>query len=226
MHTAPFIAVVLLAERSTGMTELAKNEGRRLASAGSIFALAGRRIDAADSSQKRFPFDRIGAVSEQLRSTFLSLKANAIVSSAANGADLVALRVASGLGMRCRIILPFSTRAFREISVIDRPGGELWGWVFDDLIALAQKRGDLVRLRGSLAQEAKAFSAANERIVSEAVRLSESLLSRSGAPPPKGAVAVAVWEGKPRDDGDATAQFAQLASAAGLPLICIPTLPL
>jgi hypothetical protein len=42
------------------------------------------------------------------------------VRAAANGADLVALRVARQLGIRCRVVLPFSANRFRRVSVTDR----------------------------------------------------------------------------------------------------------
>jgi hypothetical protein len=55
----------------------------------------------------------------------------ALVCSAACGADLIALEEAERLGLRRRIVLPFSPRQFRETSVTDRPEiGDLFstGW--------------------------------------------------------------------------------------------------
>jgi len=192
-------------------------QSRRLQA--SIVALAGRRIDAVDTPSERFPLDQVGTVARRLRATFRSLKAHTLVCAAANGADLVALRVAQELGMRCRIVLPFSATRFRRVSVTDRPGGELWGWLFDDLVARARADRDLIMLPRRRGGDTLAFAAANERIIKEARRLARGPISpgRSGqrravASP----IAVVVWEGGSRGKGDTTAGFAQLARAAGL----------
>ena len=65
----------------------------------------------------------------------------ALVCSAACGADLIALEEAERLGLRRRIVLPFSPRQFRETSVTDRPGD--WGPFFDRLVEAAKVAGDL-----------------------------------------------------------------------------------
>jgi hypothetical protein len=110
--------------------------------------------------------------------------------------------------MRRRIVLPFSAARFRQASVTDRPGGELWGWLFDDFIPSARKYGDLVVLSRATGAQAKSFAAANNRIIREAQRLAHG----------KVALAVVVWDGKAHGNGDATAGFAELARAAGLPV--------
>ena len=87
-----------------------------------IIALAGRRIDAADADTQRFPVENIELVRRRLRELFERERPEALVSSAACGADLIALDEAGALGIRRRVILPFDRRRFRETSVIDRPG--------------------------------------------------------------------------------------------------------
>ena len=55
-----------------------------------------------------------------------------LVCSAASGADLLALGVASEMGIRRRVLLPFARALFRETSVADRPGD--WGERYDRVL--------------------------------------------------------------------------------------------
>lgn len=181
-----------------------------------IVALAGRRIDAGDARVERFPLHDIGVVAGRLRALFGRLRCTTLVCSAANGADLVALQVARDLGLRTRIVLPFAAARFREESVVDRPGGELWGWLFDDLVREARAAGDLIVLASRDKSHRDAFAAANKRIVDEAIAL-----ARAGRR--KAVVAgVAVWEGASRGGDDATAAFVKCARADGLPVHTVP----
>jgi hypothetical protein len=194
-----------------------------------VVALAGRRIDAIGARPVRFPLEHVAYVAGQLRALLRSRRARVLVCAAANGADLVALHVARELGMRCRIVLPFSPTRFRRVSVTDRPGGELWGWLYDDLIARARANRDLVVTGSSSGGDAAAFAAANKRILIEALRFSPrrhlpgrvQSASRASVPP----LAVIVWEGQPRRAGDATAGFAELARASGLRVKSVRTCP-
>src|SRR6476646_7796432 len=60
-------------------------------------ALAGRRIDAADSEKSRFPLANVSLVRDRLRELFIKRGVDTLVCSAACGADLVALEVAEHL---------------------------------------------------------------------------------------------------------------------------------
>jgi hypothetical protein len=120
--------------------------------------------------------------------------------------------------MRRRIVLPFSASRFRRVSVTDRPGSELWGWLFDDLVPHARAAGELIVLSRRNGSEAAAFAAANQRIIQEAVRL-----ARGHGRSASDALAVVVWEGKPHGRSDATAGFAELAEAAGLRVTTVRT---
>jgi hypothetical protein len=59
---------------------------------------------------------------------------------------LLALRAAKVLGLRRRLVLPFSVEAFRDTSVTDRPDD--WGPLYDELIAAARQTDDLVVMDG------------------------------------------------------------------------------
>ena len=87
----------------------------------SIVAVAGRRVDAVDAQTKRFPYANADSVRAALSRALENAAAMLVVASAACGSDLLALDVASVLGIRTRIILPFAPDVFRETSVVDRP---------------------------------------------------------------------------------------------------------
>lgn len=73
-----------------------------------VVALVGRRIDAVDTNESRFPLEAVPTVRRRLADLFVRERAVTIVCSAACGADLLALEEAERLGLRRRIVLPFS----------------------------------------------------------------------------------------------------------------------
>ena len=174
-----------------------------------VIALAGRRIDAPDTDPPRFPLENVPIVRERIAALLSAEHAEALVCSAACGADLIALTEAERLGLRRRIVLPFPAKRFRETSVTDRPGD--WGPVFDRLIALAEGANDLVILSETGDDDDKAYAAANEAIIQEAEALargtSEGIRLRR--------VVVIVWEGSARAGSDASGGLRTLATEAG-----------
>jgi hypothetical protein len=185
----------------------------------SIVALAGRRIDSTSARETRFPFQRVPAVRTAIAERFRLLRTIGLVSSAACGADLLALDVADVEGIPSRIVLPFSATHFRETSVVDRPDPSFWGALYDRLIAKAQWHGNLVELAAK-GDEDEAYAAANHTIVRDAQAWAERIASAGTIR----TVALLVWEGKPRASSDATDQFGELAAAAGFEQNMIPTL--
>ena len=141
----------------------------------------------------------------------------ALVSSAACGADLIALEEAERLGLRRRIVLPFAPKQFREKSVVDCPGK--WGPAFDRAVAAASATGDLVVLYESPADSRRAFAPANRVIIREARHLASTLSPGS----PRRLTAVVVWEGQARNGSDATEAFRTAATEAGFELRMVLT---
>jgi hypothetical protein len=183
---------------------------------GFVVALAGRRVDAEAAVATRFPLANTARVRRELKALFLGLPARALVCSAACGADLLALDVASEIGLRSRVVLPFSAERFRETSVVDRPGA--WAGLFDAAIAGAKAEGDLVVL-GARPDDDESYAAANARLVEEAVHLADSYPVGSAR-----CAAVVVWDGAPRPGpSDLTAEFAALARAQSWPVYEIET---
>jgi hypothetical protein len=174
-----------------------------LTGAGKVAALAGRRIDAPGSETIRFPRSSINSVREQLQQVFLEEKVQLLVCSAASGADLLALEVASELNIDFRIILPFAPDRFRATSVIDHLSE--WGAKYDHVLRKAELSDNLIVVDGGQPDDV-AYRFTTKVIIKEAI----------AAAAPEKAVAIVVWEGMPRGRGDLTLQFRNLAIQSGM----------
>jgi len=177
-----------------------------------IIALAGRRVDSADAKKPRFPLRNVERVRTRVREVLKEKGATALLSSAACGADLIALSEAGELGLRRRVILPFERRRFRETSVTDRPGE--WGPLYDQVLDAVEAAGDLVILQN--VSDDEAYSAANRAILDEAVAL-----ARTAQKPP---IAVLIWDGVSRGVGDLTEEFGAEARRRGLAVTEVRTI--
>lgn len=175
-----------------------------------VAALAGRRIDAAEAREPRFPLANVARVRAAIAAVLRDQRVGALVCSAACGVDLIALDLAAERGIRCRIVLPFAAARFRATSVADRPGD--WGPLFDRLVRAAQAAGDLVVIEPD-GDDSAAYRTATATIISEA-----KALARGGE-----LVAIAAWEGEPRGDNDHTEEFRRLAAAAGFRAFTVST---
>ncbi|WP_184504180.1 hypothetical protein [Sphingomonas endophytica] len=172
-------------------------------------ALAGRRADLEGDTPPRFPARNVDLVKERISALFRRESIDRLVCAAACGADLVALDVAENMGIPALIVLPFSRATFRRVSVIDRPGN--WGGLYDRLVDAAARRADLITL-GLAEDDETAFTVGNARIISEARRAAEQRL------------AVAVWEGSSRGEGDATAELLTAGQQQGFQTASVSTL--
>jgi hypothetical protein len=177
-----------------------------------VMALAGRRIDRTDAVHARFPAANTELVRGRLRSMFSKLHPGALVSSAACGADLLALDEAGALGIRRRVVLPFDSRQFRRTSVVDRPGE--WGSLYDRVIAEVGASGDLVILQCK-ANGDEAYAAINSALLDEAAELASASDGE--------VTAALVWDQQPRAGGDLTKSFGETARRRGWPVVEVPT---
>jgi hypothetical protein len=180
---------------------------------GTIVAVAGRRIDAADASP-RFPLANVAIVAERIRAFLASSGAAALVGSAACGADLIALEEAGALGLARRVVLPFPPDRFRDSSVTDRPGD--WGPRYDRLLAELGDGG--VRTLLLNGDDDDVYAAVNDAILDDAIALAE------GAADGGRVSALVIWDGASRGDGDLTAAFLDRARARRLPVAEVGTL--
>lgn len=177
-----------------------------------IAALAGRRVDSGSDEKPRFPLSNVASVRARLFEALQQPGIGTLVSSAACGADLLALEVARAIGLRRRVILPFPLQRFCDTSVTDRSGE--WGPMFDEAVADAGRRGDLVVLDLDASQGDQAYRATNKRILDEAQVL-------AGGTEVK---AIVVWDGVRRGEVDMTADFLEEAERRGIPVSVVSTL--
>jgi hypothetical protein len=177
-----------------------------------VIALSGRRIDAIDAKERRFPLANVDLVRLRIRSMLQAQAARALVSSAACGADLIALVEAHSLGLTSRIVLPASCEHFRRRSVIDRPGN--WGSIYDKVIDAATANGNLV-LMNQASPKPNYFLGSNA-ILDEAVTFAEKLGTSAGA--------VLVWNGISRGNHDVTEEFGKEARRRRLAVVEVSTL--
>jgi hypothetical protein len=175
-----------------------------------VIALAARRIDPEGAGTASFPLAHAPRVRERLAAVITARSASALVSSAACGADLVALDVARDLGLRRRIVLPFGRAEFRRRSVVDRPGE--WGPLFDALCDEAERAGDLAIALQTAPGDA-AYLAANDGSC-------RRLRLAGGA---SGVLAAVVWDGRRKGPFDATAALRDSAVDRGIAVVDVPT---
>jgi hypothetical protein len=189
-----------------------------------IITLAGRRIDAADAKEERFPLRNADRVAEEIQFRLESLAVGVLVCSAACGADLIALNAARNLGIRSRIVLPFAPKHFRQTSVVDRPGNSTWDWgsLFDEFIKKADDTNDLIVMTakdGKANTGTAAYVETNQLLITEALDLSRTGTYCNQGDSGKGQTrAMVIWEGGSRGQDDLTAEFAERAQQAGMPL--------
>src|SRR5581483_141947 len=181
-----------------------------------IVTLAGRRIDPQNAPVVRFPLEVSSTVRTHLQTLLKELGATMLVSSAACGADLLALEAAGELGLRRRVILPFAPEKFRAASVTDRPGD--WGRLFDEIIADVRRTGDLVLIEDEEKEDEEAFLSANRAILDEAQKLAPRRNSKIKTSQGRHILAVIVWDGQPRGELDLTLDFANEARARSIPV--------
>ena len=177
-----------------------------------IIALSGRRVDAVGAKQARFPLRNVPAVKKVLRRFLRRTSATCLVSSAACGADLLALSEAASLGLRRRIVIPFGREKFRETSVVDRPGD--WDRIYDETMDQIEAAGDLIVLADVSGDQA--YSGVNHVILDEAISLGQKLGEVVSA--------ALVWDGVTRGVGDFTEEFGTEARKKGIEVFELSTL--
>lgn len=173
-----------------------------------VVALAGRRIDAIDDDFRAFPSDAVERVSAEIAAYLRRISPTTLVSAAACGADLIALRAAGILGIRRMVILPYDRDLFRTTSVQDRPGD--WD-DYDRIIGEAMNEAGVDEL-GFKEPSPDAFRAVNRAIFDRASTLGNPVR------------ACVVWEGAAQEGVDHTAEFKEFAQEREIPVDEISTL--
>jgi len=191
-----------------------------------IVAFAGRRIDATDVKTPRFPLNQVDVVQKKIEELFRRDNVKTLTCSAACGADLIALQVAQKLGIHYRIILPFVSERFRVTSVMDRPCTQEWNWgiLFDQVIDIAQEKGELVVVETDEDRQT-AYQSVNQAILNEALQRGRIQAATVPLQEIHKVQAVIAWDGHPRGPRDLTLHFAEEARSRGLAVKEILTLP-
>jgi hypothetical protein len=177
-----------------------------------IVSLAGRRVDAVEAEERRFPHENVQIVQQRIGTALEEQGATVMVSSAACGADLVALAEAGKRHLRRRVVLPFTREKFRTTSVTDRPGH--WGALYERVLDEVERERDLLVL--TAASEDEAYARTNHAIVDEALSIGQEL--------GESVVGMLVWEGKSRGPGDLTEEFGVYAKSKGIRIIEVRTI--
>ena len=179
-----------------------------------IVAFAGRRIDAPNAGDVRFPEANVAAVRARLQRELTGYNTTTLVSSAACGADLIALDLAGTLGIRRIVVLPWESSHFRASSVVDRSAD--WGEMYDRILREVDPRD--IRVLGRRESGDGAYVATNEAILDTA--LAEARQSETH----EDAMAIVAWNGAARERVDVTARFIESARSRGLTVVEISTL--
>lgn len=178
------------------------------AGSGAVVALAGRLIDRPGGARSQFPLEAVPAVRARLAKVFAELEVRDLATSAAAGADLLALEVAEGLSIRRHVVLPGDPSDFLVHSVKSRPGQ--WLDLFNRLVLTPSP--DLTLETLGLAVDA--YAEVNTAILERAW----SLVRDNGARP----VAILVWDAE-RGEADTTADFGDRAETMGFERLEIHT---
>ncbi len=188
-----------------------------------IVALARRRIDSEGATPARFPLDQEKRVKEELDAQLRALQPEILVCSAACGADLLALEVAAALDIPAYIVLPFERQRFRALSVTDRPGD--WGPRFDSAMDRAEASDRVVVIQPHFTDDDEAYTATTNAILDCAMEQASKADQEEHHGTADQVIAIVVWDGVSRGEGDQTDHFRREAIARGWTVVEISTRP-
>ena len=175
---------------------------------GSVIVEAGRRVDAPGAEVARFPSSNVGEVRQRIQQILTREKPVAFVSSAACGADLLALDVAGDMHIRRYVLLPSPPEQFRKTSVTDRPGD--WGVLYDKVL----KTASIGVLKVADSQEG--YLQTNLKLLDQAEALARKYHTSTKA--------LVIWNETSRGPDDVTGHFLAQAKLRKIPALEIPTL--
>lgn len=175
---------------------------------GPVVVAAGRRVDAPDAQDARFPASNVDVVRKRIATFFAHEKPSALVSSGACGADLLSLEVAQKQRVKRYLVLGAEPAEFRKSSVTDRPGN--WGELFDQ----AMKTSKVEVLKVPDGQEG--YLETNLKLLDRA----QAVAKQSGTT----VLALVIWNEQSRGADDVTDHFLQHAKLRKIPVTQISTL--
>jgi hypothetical protein len=173
-----------------------------------IIIEAGRRVDAPDAQTARFPPSNVTEVSRRIKKLLSKHNPQAVVCSAACGADLLLLQAAAEMHVEQVVLLPSEPEAFRKSSVTDRPGN--WGELYDQVLKMA--RVEILKLP----EGQEGYLETNLKLLDRGQQLARE---KGGD-----AEALVIWNGVSRGSDDVTAHFLNEAKSRKLNALEISTL--
>lgn len=177
-------------------------------SAGPVIVEAGRRVDAPDAETARFPPSNVDQVRQRIQQLFTREKPVAFVSSAACGADLLALEAAGSMHVPRYVLLPSPPEQFRKSSVTDRPGD--WGTLYDNVLKTAK-----IEVL-TLPDGQEGYLQTNLKLLDRAEALAREHHTTT--------TALVVWNEQSRGPDDVTAHFLEQAKLRKIPVLQVSTL--
>jgi hypothetical protein len=196
------LAGTALAWKATMLEATAKPVG------GPVLVEAGRRVDAPGADTARFPPSNVDMVRQRIQQVLAHEKPVALVSSAACGADLLALDVAGDIHIRRYVLLPSPPEQFRKSSVTDRPGN--WGTLYDNVLKAAK-----VEVL-TLPDGQEGYLQTNLKLLDQAESLARQYHTSTAA--------LVIWNELSRGPDDVTAHFLDQARLRKIPVLEISTL--
>lgn len=172
-----------------------------------IIIEAGRRVDAPDAQVPRFPPSNVSRVSRRIRKFLDKQNPQAVVCSAACGADLLLLQAAGEMHIRQVVLLPSEPEYFRKSSVTDRPGD--WGELYDRVLKTAQV--EILKLP----EGQEGYLETNLKLLDRG----QQLARENGVT----AEAMVIWNEVSRGPDDVTAHFLHEAKSRNMKVLEIST---
>lgn len=171
-----------------------------------VVAFTGHMIDRRDRKAPRFPDEQGPSVEAAARARLGAISPAAVYGSAACGADLICLEVASELGCETHVVLPFPPAAFREASV--DYAGPGWRARFESALA----RADTVTIASDhRARESTATYEYANLMLTGMARLRAQLLDT-------GVIGLAIHDPAAAGAPGGTASMMELWRSQGLPV--------
>lgn len=179
-----------------------------------LLAHAGNRIDSDDRTEPRFPPTQIEPVTAVVARLLADLRPSSVVSTAANGADLIILAEAQRLGIATHVVLPLPARDFRVRSV--ETSSSRWVESYDRVLDVASTTAGSSVETMDLGEDPAWYLAANGLILD---------IARRHAHSDEAVVALTVRPPEGESPPSATDDFARRAINAGLTVLTLDPRP-
>ena len=196
------LGVLAVTSEMRALQASAKSAGRP------VIIEAGRRVDAPEAEAPRFPPSSVSQVRRRIEELLRKQNPQAVVSSAACGADLLLLQAAEEMHIDQVVLLPWEPEAFRKSSVTDRPGN--WGELYDKVLKTATV--EILKLP----EGQEGYLETNVKLLDRG----QQIARENGV----SAEALVIWNGRSRGSKDVTAHFLKEAELRKVKVLEVSTM--